>query len=383
MPPFAIAPPDCTATARAGTLRGLACAKFPPLRSRGHDDVSFKGAPQMRSLCALTLLGVAVSLAPAQADPVTVTARAMTYRPTIQAWARVEAVAPLVLRTSSPARVLELRVVPGQSVAAGERLAQLAGPRVEADTTIARARLRAAQGELIAAQQGAASAKRTYPVVTNRQALAAAEAALAAAQGKVAEARAELTALGSQEWLSSPVAAVVSDVEAASGTDLPAGAAVITLLPQGQLWLRAEVFDATPITAASEGRFTPADGTVATTVRAVAELPARAANGARVIDLAPRDAAAWQVGEAGELILHGAPRTAVAVPASALVLDAGKWFVLTDTAGKLAAQRVTPGPARGVNVLVTTGLRAGVPVVVRQAYLLYHRQFAAQYTPPD
>ena len=337
----------------------------------------------MRSPCVLILLGVAVSLAPARGDPVTVTARAMTYRPTIRAWARVEAVAPLVLRTSSQARVLELRVVPGQSVAAGERLAHLAGPRVEADTTIARARLRAAQGELVAAQQGAASAKRTYPVVTNRQALAAAMATLAAARGKLAEARAELTALGSQEWLSSPVAAVVSDVKADSGTDLPAGAAVITLLPQGQLWLRAEVFDATPIPAASEGRFTPADGSVATAVHAVAELPARAANGARVIDLAPRDAAAWQAGEAGELILHGAPRSAVAVPASALVLDAGKWFVLTDTAGKLAAQRVTPGPARGADVLVMAGLRAGVPVVVRQAYLLYHRQFAAQYAPPD
>lgn len=81
--------------------------------------------------------------------------------------------------------------------------------------------------------------------------------------------------------------------------------------------------------------------------------------------------------------MSGPPRAAVAVPASALILDAGKWYVLTDTSGKLARQPVVPGPAQGTDVVITTSLRPGVPVVVREAYLLYHRNFAAQYTPPD
>ncbi len=73
----------------------------------------------------------------------------------------------------------------------------------------------------------------------------------------------------------------------------------------------------------------------------------------------------------------------MAVPAGALILDAGQWYVLTDIGGKLARQPVTPGPAQGPDVVITAGLHPGVPVVVREAYLLYHRNFAAQYTPPD
>ena len=57
--------------------------------------------------------------------------------------------------------------------------------------------------------------------------------------------------------------------------------------------------------------------------------------------------------------------------------------MLSAAAGKLTALRVKPGPARGDEVLILAGLAPATPVVVRQAYLLYHRDFAAHYTPPD
>jgi hypothetical protein len=44
---------------------------------------------------------------------------------------------------------------------------------------------------------------------------------------------------------------------------------------------------------------------------------------------------------------------------------------------------VTPGPTRGADVLITRGLRPGQSVVVRAAGLLFHRDFAARYAPPD
>ena len=73
----------------------------------------------------------------------------------------------------------------------------------------------------------------------------------------------------------------------------------------------------------------------------------------------------------------------MAVPAGALIPDAGHWYVLTERTGKLLPQAVTPGPTQGDDVLILKGLAPGTPVVVRQAYALYHRDFAAHYTPPD
>ncbi|TAL84493.1 MAG: hypothetical protein EPN74_11245 [Rhodanobacter sp.] len=337
----------------------------------------------MSLLRAVLLVGLAGLVMPAMADPVTLPARAVSYHPQTRAWAQVETIAPLVLRTAVPASVSALRVIPGQRVKPGERLARLGGPQFLGQLAAARARLRAAQHEFAAAQGSLASAKRTYPIVTNRQALAAAQAAAAAARGRMTEAQAMATALSAQQWLSSPLAATVSVLSAAKGSVLPAGAPVVTLLPHGQLWLRAEWFGHASMPPSTTGHFMPASGDPPIPVHLVADLPERAANGARVLNFTASGPVAWQAGETGELVLDGAPRAAVAVPAGALVLDAGKWYVMTDINGKLAAQQVTPGPAQGADTLITAGLKPGVPVVVREAYLLYHRHLSANYTSPD
>lgn len=330
-------------------------------------------------------LRVAVLMAfagPVVAGTVTVPARAVNYQPESRAWARVESTAPLVLHAATAARIVRLRVAPGQAVAAGQPLATLGGPQFDGALAAARARLQAAQQAVASARRAADSVRRTYPLTSNRQTLAAAQSALGEALGQQASARASVTTLQAQAILSSPVAATVGSIAVASGTDLQAGAPVLTLLPQGQLWLRAECFgDAPP--AGSSGRFTPSDGGSPIQVRRVAELPARAADGARVLNFAAVDAAGWQVGETGELRWAGHAQAAIAVPAQSLILDAGNWYVLTDVGNRLAAQRVTPGPTQGDDVVITAGLKPGVPVVVRDANLLFHRHFAAQYTSPD
>ena len=317
----------------------------------------------------------------AHADPVTLPARAVSYRPELHGWARVEAVAPLTLRMPLAARVLKLIAVPGQPVAAREPLVWLGGPRLAGERAAARARVAAAAQELVAARQSAASVTRSYPALANRQALAAARAAVAAARGRLAEALAAQRALDAQALLASPLPAVVEKVDGTPAGDLPAGAPLLTLLPQAQLWLRAELFGAIP-PVGSAARFVPADGSEIP-VRLAGELPARAANGARVLNFTLPPGTQWQMGLSGRLVIEGAPEPAVAVPAGALILDAGHWYVLAERAGKLLPQAVTPGPTRGADVLILRGLAPGTPVVVRQAYALYHRDFAAHYTPPD
>lgn len=326
---------------------------------------------------------LALLTTPAMGAPVTLPARAVQYQPKMHAWAQVEALAPLVLRTSVAARVDKVFVVPGQTVKAGEPLVTLAGPNFKGELSAARARWQAARRELEAALRTLAAAKRTYPVVTDRKTLDAAQAGLAAAESESAAARAALATLQAQRTLDSPAPAVVGAVSVAAGTDLPAGTPLLTLLPQGSLWLRVEVFGDQPLHETTAARFLPSDGGPPIAVQRVAELPARAPDGARVFNFKAKGSAPWQSGETGELVWQGSPVTAVAVPSEALVLDAGHWYVLTYVRGKLVAQAVTPGPPHGTDTLITHGLRAGMPVVVRQAYLLFHRNFSAQYAPPD
>ncbi|HEU0197951.1 MAG TPA: efflux RND transporter periplasmic adaptor subunit [Nevskiaceae bacterium] len=335
-----------------------------------------------RAILALFAVFAAFS-PPTLAAPVTLPARAVRYRPEGHAWAQVEPLAPLVLRTSVAARVARVLVAPGQTVHAGEPLATLAGPELEGELAAARARWKAARQELASARRTLASTRRTYPGIIDRQTLDAAEASLAAAQGACATARVALQTLEAQQTLSSPASAVVATVDAAAGSQLAVGAPLVTLLPHGSLWLRVEVFGGQPLPAPATAHFVPTDGGAAIAVHLVAELPTRAPNGARVFNFAATDAVAWQAGETGELVWQGKPQSAVAVPADALVLDAGHWYVLTDVGDELAAKAVTPGPTRGADVLITHGLQAGTPVVVRQAYLLYHRNFSAQFAPAD
>ncbi|HJP99143.1 MAG TPA: efflux RND transporter periplasmic adaptor subunit, partial [Rhodanobacteraceae bacterium] len=194
------------------------------------------------------------------AAPATLPARALHYRPELRAWAQVEPLAPLVLRTTVAARVAKVLVAPGQTVKAGEPLVVLAGPALEGALATARARRQAAQRELAAAKRTEISARRTYPGITDRKTLDAAEAALAAAEGNATTARAALETLQAQQTLSSPTSAVVSAVDAAAGADLSAATPLVTLLPRESLWLRVEVFGNHPVPASTTARFVPADG---------------------------------------------------------------------------------------------------------------------------
>lgn len=320
--------------------------------------------------------------APALASPVTLPARAVRFQPEVHAWAEVEPLAPLVLRTTVAARVATVRVRPGEAVKAGEPLVTLAGPQFDAVLATAHARWQAAQHELAAAESTEASAKRTYPVVTNRAALDAAESALATARADLATAHAVFASLKSEQKLSSPVPARVSVVQAAPGTQLPAGSAVLTLLPDAARWLRVEWFGVPTPPLNATARFVPTAGGPVK-VRLTAVLPARAPDGARVLSFTAVGSATWQAGDTGTLIWQAPPQNAVAVPAEALILNAGRWYVLTDAKGKLVARAVVPGPAHSTEVLITHGLAAGTPVVVRDAYLLFHRDFSAQYEPAD
>jgi membrane fusion protein (multidrug efflux system) len=70
-------------------------------------------------------------------------------------------------------------------------------------------------------------------------------------------------------------------------------------------------------------------------------------------------------GVVGVTLERGAPRSALTVPQSAVLLDqAGRYVLLVDAAKKVEQRRITTGVEQGRDVVVTDGLQAGELVIV-------------------
>ena len=70
-------------------------------------------------------------------------------------------------------------------------------------------------------------------------------------------------------------------------------------------------------------------------------------------------------GVVGVTLERGAPRMALTIPQSAVVLDqAGRYVLLVDAAKKVEQRRVTLGVEQGRNVVVTEGLKEGEQVII-------------------
>ncbi len=129
------------------------------------------------------------------------------------------------------------------------------------------------------------------------------------------------------------------------------------------------------------GMFTPGSGGAAVAVRVRGALGVAQADGGLPVALTPGSPLA--PGAFGTVTLTLPEQTATMVPASALILDKGQWWVMLHTAQGDHPAAVVPGPAQGDDTVITSGLKPGEDVVVVDAYLLYQRGIAALYQPPD
>ena len=70
-------------------------------------------------------------------------------------------------------------------------------------------------------------------------------------------------------------------------------------------------------------------------------------------------------GVVGVVVERGAPRSALLVPQSAVLLDqAGRYVLVVDEAKKVELRRVTTGVEQGREIVVTDGLKEGELVIV-------------------
>ncbi len=320
-------------------------------------------------------------------DPAYVVAQAGTVTPRLEAYGKVVPITVLPVAAAEPGVVAGLRVLPGMHVRAGEDLAVLQGPEIrsmlsqgEADVRSARVQLAASQKSLAILQQQLISH------LSTRQEVHQAESAVAQAQTNFDNAQSHLTAVRQMMTLTAPANASVLAVNATNGELVSTGQPILTLQTADRLWLKAAYYgtDAAIIRVGMAGVFDPADGGDPIPVRVCAIIGPLAAGGAESIAMMPATPRfRWMNGEFGTAARRLPSRWLVAVPTRSLILDQGKWYVLVRTAHGDHPQAVVPGPARGWETFLQSGLKPGAQVVVENAYLLFHRGIAQRYQPPD
>lgn len=345
-----------------------------------------------RAITALLVLSCLYGSANTQAQTANaasdaVAAQVQTFDQQYHAYGQVEPIATIQVRAANPGIVMDLNLLPGQSLKSGQEIGKLGGPEIRALLLQSKAELRSAQASLAASEKSLTFQKQQRELhLATQLAVIQAESVLAQAQSVQGTAKAKLRALLQMITLRSPADGQVISVNAANGERMAVGQPVFTLQPANKLWLKAVYYgtDAALIKPGMTGRFIPADDSnpIPVKVSTISSLIAK--DGGESVGLMPMGSEpAWMNGESGEVVLNGSQNSMIAVPTRALILDQGKWWVLVHSPTGNHPQEVVPGPARGWETFISHGLAPGTQVVVENAYLEFHRSISQRYQPPD
>jgi len=323
----------------------------------------------------------------AQANTNFVTVQQQTVTNQFEGYAQVEPVALLPVRIAQSGVITGLEIMPGTVVRSGQTLAELSGPEIQALLAQDEANANSAKSNLLASQKSLAIQQEQLAsrLVTHLMILQA-ESAVAQAQSAYDTAQAQLQAVRQTITLKSPTDGIVLSVNATDGERVGAGDTVLTLQPPDKLWLKADYYgsDSAAIQTGMGGQFFPADGGEPVPVKVCTVFGALTPDGAEAVGLvAVTPSPNWLNGKFGTVTLNGAQRSLPVVPTRALVLDQGKWWVLIRTEKGEQPQAVVPGPARGWQTVIESGLQSGEQIVVENAYLEFHRTISGNYQPPD
>ena len=320
----------------------------------------------------------------AAADLVTVHAQMVARH--FDAFARVEPIASLPVRAAQAGILSAVRVLPGAAVRKGQELATLGGPEIRALLAAREAAVHSAQARLTAASK-ALEVQRTQLALRlgTRQSLADAQSAATAAEAGLRDARAQLRAAQELCILRAPADGAVLALNSADGERVAAGQTVLTLQTDNRLWLKATYYaaDASAVRVGMRGTFVATGDSVPVAVQVASVFATIGRGGGESVGLRAITTTHWLNGEFGTVTLNGPQRRLIAVPTRALILDHGRWWVLVHTAHGEQPQAVAPGPTRGWQTFIDSGLAPGARIVVENAYLEFHRGVSKSYQPPD
>lgn len=326
------------------------------------------------------------SLPVAEATPDWVTVHAQTFTPTQSVYATTAAVTTLpVMSRCAGTLVVASSSLSGAVLSAHAPLARLQGASYQAELTQAQADLVQAQAQVQSAQrlQHIAEAELARHLATE-QAVVRATAAVAVAQAALRTAQARWASVRDCGSIETPMAGQLLDWTASTGQRVLSGQVLGRLLPTTGVWLTARLFgtSAAALTPGRTAEFVP-EGGAALRVRLVSIVPSTTTGAGIQTGWMPVSAPPLSLGLFGHLVLAEPAQTRVMVPTRALILDQGQWWVLLHTAQGDERRAVVPGVSNGWLTTIDHGVAAGDSVVVRGAYLAYHRAIAQAYQPPD
>ncbi|MGG1947558.1 efflux RND transporter periplasmic adaptor subunit [Trinickia sp. NRRL B-1857] len=333
----------------------------------------------------LTILSYALPVH-AGSSGTTVIVHQQTLPVQFSAYGQVEPTSIVNVRTVEAGTLSELHVAPGSRVQAGEVLARLNGPQMRALLTERETSLQSAKAKLDAATHALTVARSHLALqLTTRQAVDSASSELAAARASAETAQTRLDEARNQQTIKAPTAGSVISVQSADGEQAQTGQTLLTIQPNGPLWVRAKYYgaDASALRIGMTGQIELAGGNAVVPVKLVAIAPAAATDGGVQVGLAATSRTDWIAGQWGSVTLDGPSTAYVMVPTAALILDRGQWWVLVHTPKGDQPRRVVPGQAHGWQTGIVSGLRPGEEVVAQDAFLEYHRDIAQTYQPPD
>ncbi|HTH61418.1 MAG TPA: efflux RND transporter periplasmic adaptor subunit [Paraburkholderia sp.] len=303
---------------------------------------------------------------------------------TLSAPAHVQAASGIVLAASTAGTVSGLRVLPGDPVRQGQLIARLTGETVLAETTRLTAEQQSAQARAASTLQAAAiEQQKLDEQLSTRDAVLRAQADGETARQQLAVARAARTSYESLLAITAPQSGIVTAVNAADGQVASAGQPLVTIAPLDGLYVVASFYgdNATRAAAGMEGTFRP-EGRAPIRVTVRRTSPDATTPGQQDVWLKAADGRALPVGAIGTLSLT-VTTEGLAVPASALVLDNGQWWVLVHDRSGEHRRLVVPGPCGDGWATIRQGLAPNERVVTQDAYLLFHRDFAKRYQQAD
>ncbi len=301
------------------------------------------------------------------------------------AYAVVEPVAAITVPALVDGSLVQWKALPGMAVRRGDVLGQLAGPERAKEMVEARSALEEARSAFDLARKNEAAARETYPVITDVRKLNEARAAVTQAESALKAAKARWAFVRGEGEIRAPATGVLTRGYAADGQTVAAGTVLARMEDSSRLWLHAVFYgrDALLLKPGLHGLFAPLGGGEAVPVRVGSVIAPMQPDGGRAVGCLPVSPPAWFSGQSGTLKLEAPPLSWPAVPESALILKGESWYVLVRGAVGDEHRKVEPGPEAGGWRAIVRGVKPGEQVVVKDAYLLFHRNVAKAFTPPD
>lgn len=293
----------------------------------------------------------------------------------------------LHITPSIDGRVSGLTLTSGSHIRQGETIARISGSMITAKLNSVEELINKDISDLSAAKSILAIKRK------NKELNLATHIDLLMAQRTESDARYELKqaemskkTLMKQTVIQAPSGGVITAFYATNGDYIKSGQALLSLLPDGNLWLSTRAYGQTGqrLKIGQSAKFFPPSNDSPIALRLASKVPVtNSANAWQLYWLPSTPGTKWFSGEVGTLKLKINQQLFPAIPTQAMIMDQGKWWVMIKTKEGKQPVHVIPEASHNGWTWIKQGLIVGQEVILDGAYQAFHHDFSEKYANPD